>query len=150
MARLFWIGLAGAVGTRTRCLFALWAAQRFGSAFPHGTLIVNVIGCFAIASPMHAAMTLGKDPRRRQAKAVTRRGGRAESAGVRRQHVASVAGTPVTSRRFVMYLRSGFAALSLVLAAVGIAGVVGYSVVQRTPEIGVRVASGRSAATCCG
>ena len=28
----------------------------------HGTLIVNLIGCFAIASLMHAAMTLGWPP----------------------------------------------------------------------------------------
>ena len=50
MERLLWICLAGAIGTGARYLIALWAAQRFGSAFPHGTLIVNPIGCFAIAA----------------------------------------------------------------------------------------------------
>ena len=42
---------------------ALWAAQRFGSAFPYGTLIVNLAGCFAIAAVMHTALTLSCTPR---------------------------------------------------------------------------------------
>jgi CrcB protein len=58
MERFVWICLAGAAGTGARYLVALWAAQRFGSTFPFGTLIVNVVGCFAIAAFMHAALAL--------------------------------------------------------------------------------------------
>jgi fluoride ion exporter CrcB/FEX len=62
MERFLWICFAGALGSGARYLIALWAAQRLGSAFPYGTLIVNLFGCFAIAALIHAALTLGWPP----------------------------------------------------------------------------------------
>ena len=55
MLKIIVVAIGGGIGATTRYLVSNWAANRFGAAFPYGTLIVNIVGCFIIGAFMTIA-----------------------------------------------------------------------------------------------
>jgi predicted permease len=58
--------------------------------------------------------------------------------------IRAIVDRAVSPRRFFMLLVAAFAGLGLILATLGIYGVISYSVTRQTPEIGIRMALGAS------
>lgn len=44
MVEFLWIGIGGFLGVNLRYWLQAWAAGRWGTSFPYGTLIINVTG----------------------------------------------------------------------------------------------------------
>jgi CrcB protein len=45
---VLFVAVGGAIGSVTRYLVGGWIASRFGSAFPYGTLVINITASFII------------------------------------------------------------------------------------------------------
>ncbi len=57
MLNLVAIALGAALGANLRYGLSTWAAQRFGTAWPYGTFLVNVLGCLVIGILLTLAAT---------------------------------------------------------------------------------------------
>ncbi len=117
---LWWIMGAGAVGSGARYLIGLWAFERFGAGFPYGTLIVNVIGSFALGIVVQVAAASAWSPEWRGAVVIGLLGGFTTYSSFNQETLAMLshgaAGAAVLN--IVITLITGLAAgwLGLVLA----------------------------------
>ena len=64
---LVWVMFAGGLGCGARYLTGQWAVAALGAAFPYGTMIVNLVGCFALGAVVQFAAAGNWSPELRTA-----------------------------------------------------------------------------------
>lgn len=55
MVNMLAVALGAAIGANLRYGLTLWAAQRFGTSWPYGTFIINLLGCLVIGGLLSLA-----------------------------------------------------------------------------------------------
>ena len=48
MDKVLWISIGAVLGANLRYWVGDWAAQRYGSSFPYGTMLINLTGSFLL------------------------------------------------------------------------------------------------------
>jgi CrcB protein len=117
---LWWVMLAGGLGSGARYLIGQWAAARLGPSFPYGTLIVNLTGCFALGMVAQLAASVPWNPELRAAVAIGLIGGFTTYSSFNQETLALVASGAISAALLnaAVTLAGGFAAgwLGLVVA----------------------------------
>ena len=113
-----WVMLAGGLGSGARYLVGQWAGYAIGAAFPYGTLIVNLIGCFLLGVVVGLSSSGSWNPELRAAIAAGFIGGFTTYSGFNQETIALLTGgaAGAAAAYVAVTLLGGLAAGSLGLA----------------------------------